>query len=78
VVAFAAGVADLYVVDVGRIDSDSAAERIEHLGEQLLRVQMVKGARRSTFTAWGSNSVDDQRLRHRRPFSVAVSRRAMC
>jgi hypothetical protein len=68
VVAFAACIADLHVVDVGGFDSDSAAQGIKHLGEQLLGVQVVQGAGRLAFAARRANPVDDQRFTHQQAF----------
>ena len=62
VVADAAGVAGDDVLDLRRVDARALHDRVEALGQQLLRVDVVQGAVLLALAAWGAHPVDDPGL----------------
>ena len=64
VVAGEDAVAGDHVVDLDRVEADAGDERLEALGEQLLRVDVVERAIGAALAAWRAHHVDDPRVGH--------------
>ena len=59
-----AAVADNDVINLRRVDARALRQRLQHLGEQLLGMDVVEGAAGLPLPAWRSRAVDDPRLAH--------------